>query len=347
MNYEMRMPDLATTGSAIKIVRWLKAPGAPVQRGEFLLEIETDKSAMEIESPVWGILRETRVSAGGEVAGGDLIALLEVPSTATAPTASAPAPAPAPPAPAASASPAPKPPTSGGMFARNRAAKETTATAPTPAPVAVSPARRTAARRLTESKQTIPHFYLQSSARAAALISLREQSSPPLVWDAFFVQAASRALQQFDRLRYRYDDGALVRQERNSIGVAVDLDDELFVTPVADPAGKSAAQISSEIRAQVERLRAGDPASQRLMPGVMTISNLGSTGIESFIPIINPPEAAILAIGAIREVVVPHGAGFATEARVQLTLAVDHRVVNGRYAARFFAALVAELENPS
>ena len=345
MNYEMRMPDLATTGSAIKVVRWLKSPGQTVQRGEFLLEIETDKSAMEIECPVHGVLHATKTNPGDEVASGDIIALFDVADAPAAPTPASPPPKAENHAPAA-----PKPQAAGGLFARNRAAKVADAPAApgtAVAPIPLSAARRTAARRLTESKQSIPHFYLQSSANAAALLVSRQQSSPPPVWDALFVRAASRVLRKFALLKHRYEDGGLVPAERDSIGVAVDIDDELFVVPVHDPETKSIAQISADIRDAVTRLRAGDPGSQRLSLGVMTISNLGSTGVEAFTAIINPPEASILAIGAVRDVVVPHDGRMVVEPRVQLSPSVDHRVVNGKYAATFLAALVAELENPS
>lgn len=344
MKYEMKMPDLATTGSAIKIVRWLKQPGQPVRRGEFLLEIETDKAAMEVESSAEGLLLETRAEAGSEAAAGELIAIFEVEGAAPAtPEATAIPVAP---------SPAPTPASAtgvvgkvGGMFARNRAGAKPAASQ---AELALSPARRTAARRLHESKQSIPHFYLETSVNAGALVARREAAAPAKpVWDAFFVQAVSRALQRFGRMAYRYEGERLVPQGTSAIGVAVDIEGELFVVPVDSPATKDVAIISREIREAVEGLRAGDPVRQRVQPGVMTISNLGSTGVERFTAIINPPESAILAIGRLRPVAVPCGESFTTEQRVSLTLSVDHRVVNGKYAAEFLAAIVQELESPA
>lgn len=344
MKYEMKMPDLATTGSAIKIVRWLKQPGQPVKRGEFLLEIETDKAAMEVESSAEGVLLETRAEPGSEAAAGDLIAIFEVAGTAPASNA-APAPTPITTGPASTAAAAPKP---AGMFARNRAGAKSAAPESTPASAALSPARRTAARRLQESKQSIPHFYLERSASAEALIARRNQAGATKpVWDAYFVQAVSRALTRFQRMAFRYEAEKLVPQGTSAIGVAADIDGELYVIPVEESARKDVAAISREIREAVAGLRAGDPARQRVKPGVMTISNLGSTGVERFTAIINPPESAILAIGQLRPVVVPRGDSFATEQRVSLTLSVDHRVVNGKYAAEFLAAIVQEIESPA
>jgi pyruvate dehydrogenase E2 component (dihydrolipoamide acetyltransferase) len=347
MNYEMKMPDLATTGSAIKILRWLKQTGQPVKRGEHLLEVETDKAVMEMESSVDGILRETRVGTGAEVAAGDLIAVLEVdaPAAPAARPAAATSPQSVP-----GTSPAPAAPVPGrpGLFARNRAAASGAAPGQPgtgKAPEALGPARRTAARRLQESKQTIPHFYLQASASAESLVARRDAVSPPKpAWDAFFVQAAGRALQRFDRMNFRFADDTLVPADTSSIGVAVDLEGDLFVVPVDAPTTKNVEQISREIRAGVELLRSGSPDARRIRPGVMTISNLGAAGVESFAAIINPPESAILAVGAIRPVVVPKGDTCAPEWRVSLTLSVDHRVVNGKYAADFLAAIVQEIE---
>jgi len=117
MEFEMKMPDLATTGSAMMLIRWLAKPGEPVQRGQKFLEVETDKAAMEVESTASGVLRETRFSPGDPVCAGDIIAIIETAEVATpeSPTASAAAPA----VPAAQL-PAPTPKRTGGMFARNR-----------------------------------------------------------------------------------------------------------------------------------------------------------------------------------------------------------------------------------
>lgn len=356
MKYEMKMPDLATTGSVIRVVRWLKQRGQLVRRGEFLLEVETDKSAMEVESTVTGILSEIRMAAEAEVTGGDVIAVFEVEGTA-APAAAVPPPIKAEPSSeskAETAAPpdAENPPASspGGMFARNRstAAKAFVADGTPAAEITLTPARRTAARRLQESKQTVPHFYLQSSANATALLARREAAGEPKpVWDAFFVQAAARVLPRFDQLAYRFEDGRLIAQASTNIGIAADIDGELFVASVDAAAGKSVAEISDQLRRSVAGLRDGNTDLMRITPGAFTISNLGSTGVESFTAIINPPEAAILAIGAIRPVVVAEGGGYTAQPRVTLTLSVDHRVVNGKYAATFLTALIKEIESPS
>lgn len=360
MTHEMKLPDLATTGSAVKIVRWLRALGEPVRRGHPLLEIETDKATMEVEATVDGHLTEISAAAGTEVVTGDRIALITLAGdsfpAAPGPVAKVPETAPtrAPTSASSSASvaataSAASGPRGGGLFARNRQAAQQNTANPTrvPTDLALSPAQRIAAQRLQASKQTVPHFYVERSAGADGLVARRNAyTGQPLLWDAFFVHAVSRALTSFPRMACRFADDHLEPIETDAIGVAVDVQGDLYVVPLAAPASKSVEDLSRELRTAVEALRSGDPEVRRLRPGRITISNLGSTGVERFTAIVNPPEAAILAVGAIRPVVVPRGESVAVEQRVTLTLSVDHRVVSGRYAAEFLAAIVDALEKP-
>jgi pyruvate dehydrogenase E2 component (dihydrolipoamide acetyltransferase) len=349
MKFEMKMPDLATTASSMKILGWLKKPGESVRRGELALEIETDKAAVEVEATVNGILLETKVEAGSVVAAGDVVAIIEVEEQPTSAVSVVSGPATKTEDTASIQSTLAKQKAS-GMFARNRdaAGKSTEADrkqGTDRSPTALSPARRTAARRLQESKQTVPHFYLQTSARVDALVARRNATTrSKLLWDAFFVKAVSNALKRFEKMAFYFENDTLVPQGTGNIGVAADIDGELFVVSVDSPAEKEVEQVSENITSAVEALRSGDVNSRQIRPGVITISNLGGTGIESFSAIINPPEAAILAIGMARAVIVPNGNTFAMEHRINLTLSVDHRVVNGKYAAEFLAAIAKEIE---
>ncbi len=347
MNFEMKMPDLATTGSAMTLIKWLVEPGKPVQRGQMLLEIETDKSAMEVESTVTGILRETRFKPGDSLSDGEVIAIIETAATSSPKTLAAPVAAPV--APAADF-PTPASKKSGGMFARNREAAVQPAT-PNPVltttvgGIPLSVARRAAGRRLQQSKQTIPHVYLQTSASAGAMIARREAALPEkLVWDAFFVHVASRVLPKFEQLAGRFENDTLLPANTTAIGVAADIEGDLYVMPVERAAQKTVEEISKEIRASADALRRNEPGSRKNQPGLLTITNLGGANVETFTAIINPPEAAILAIGKIHPVVVARGEGFTVDQRVNLTLSVDHRVVSGKYAADFLGALVTEIE---
>ena len=132
----------------------------------------------------------------------------------------------------------------------------------------------------------------------------------------------------------------------DAIGVAIDHEGELFVIAVASPAGKTVGQISAEIRQGVERLRSGDPDARRVRPALMTVTNLGVSNVESFTPIINPPEAAILGVGRVKPTPVARADGsIAVEPRCTLTLSVDHRIASGKYAGDFLGAIVEEIEH--
>ena len=339
MRFEMKMPDLGATESEIRIVRWIVQPGQKVERGEPLLEVETDKATMEVESAVSGVLADVRSRAGEEVSVGQVIAVVETEgiSDCRLPILDCQSKI----ADQESKMPSPSSPSSGrpaGMFARNRAAA---------AGIPLSLAQRTAARRLQESKQTVPHFYLQTSADASAIVTRRKAAEPAtLAWDAFFVLAVARAIAKFERFRCRLDGERLVPAKTEAIGVAADLDGELFVIPIASPSSKTVRQISDELRLGVERLRRGDPEARLIRPTLMTVSNLGVCNVESFIPIINPPEAAVLGVGRVRPTPVAHDDGrIGVERRCTLTLSVDHRVASGRYAGEFLGEIVRQLES--
>ena len=163
------------------------------------------------------------------------------------------------------------------MFARNRAAAAAVAAPAAASGIPLSVAQRVAARRLQESKQTVPHFYLQTSVNASRMMARREAAKPlKLAWDAFFVLAAAKAIAKFERFRCRLDGDRLTPIESDAVGVAVDEGNELFVLPVAAPTTKSVEQISAEIRQNVERLRGGDPQSRRIHPALLTIRTSAS-----------------------------------------------------------------------
>jgi pyruvate dehydrogenase E2 component (dihydrolipoamide acetyltransferase) len=340
MEFELKMPDLATTGSAIRVVRWLVEVGQPVRRGQPLLEVETDKAAMEVESVASGRLRAVRVQPEDAVTAGQTIATITTEESVAAP----PVASPASPPPAPTVPPAAGPPKAGGMFARNRETAQRAAVKQPPA-LPLSLTQRTVAQRMQESKQTVPHFYLQTSVNAEPLLARRKAAAPAKVaWDAFFVQAVGKSLRKFDRMNCRFEADHLAPSGTDAVGVAVDHAGDLYVLAVPDPAAKTLQQISDEIRSFVERLRAGDPEARRRHPAAITITNLGAANVEAFTAIINPPESSILAVGKIAPAAVVRDGKVVPQHRVSLTLSVDHRVVNGRYAADFLTAIAQELE---
>jgi pyruvate dehydrogenase E2 component (dihydrolipoamide acetyltransferase) len=176
------------------------------------------------------------------------------------------------------------------MFARNRQ-KTIRQPSEIETPLSLSAAQRVVAQRMQESKQTIPHFYLQTSANAEPMITRRNAASGEKPgWDAFFMYAAGKVLKQYERMCVSFSEGQLIRQPVEAVGVAVDLEGDLYVIRVASPALKTPEQISVEIEALVQRLRDGDAEVRQTLPSNLTISNLGSAGVESYIAIVNPPK---------------------------------------------------------
>jgi pyruvate dehydrogenase E2 component (dihydrolipoamide acetyltransferase) len=277
---------------------------------------------------------------GDAIIAGQVIAVIETADAAPRP---APVAAPASPTPAAAGPSGAKP--AGGMFAKNRAAAGQPSAAPAIATIPLTATQLTVARRMQESKQTAPHFYLQASVNAEPMIRQRTAAAPAkLAWDAFFAQAVARALKKYDRMGCRFATDHLKPAGTADIGVAVDHEGELYVIALADPAMKTPRQISDELRTKVEKLRAGDPEARKLRPSALTITNLGATRVEAFTAIVSPPEAAILAIGRVTPTAVVEAGGIVAQNRVTLTLSADHRVVNGKYAADFLSEIVRELE---
>lgn len=347
MDVQIRMPDLATATDEVKIISWLIKVGTPVKLGEPLLEIETDKATMDVEAVAGGTLKAILVNEGDQVAVGQVIAIIDsaVEGYVQKPPVEAPAPVPV----AAPVIPSPAPAAAKtSLFARNKLAHQAPAD-PTDE-ILLTATQRELARRLQESKQTIPHYYLTASANAERLIAARTAArdrvpAQKLVWDAFFVVAVARALQAFDRMRYRFEGDRLVRRATEAVGVAADIDDSLYVLPVDSPLMLSLEQISEQITSRVERIRQGDASAKKLAETWITITNLGSENIESFQAVINPPEAAILAIGKIAPTVQPQGNQIVIQQRVTLSLSVDHRIANGKYAAGFLSRIVKEIES--
>lgn len=347
MEIELKMPDLATTDSDMEVVSWLVEVGQPIKRGQPLLEVETDKAAMEVEAVATGNLKVVHVHPGDAVSSGQVIAVVEVEGTDPAPantlqretssnmqTGAE-----------AKREPAATPAKKGGMFAKNREAAGESSKRGQIETIPLSMAQRTVARRMLESKQTIPHFYLQLSANAEPLLARRQAgASNNIVVDAFFVNAVGKALKKFERMCYRFEGDHLVSSSNDAVGVAVDRDGELYVISLNEPADKTVELLSGDIRAAVAKLDSGDREVRKIEPANITVTNLGATGVETFTAIVNPPESAILAIGRIAPVPIVKDGKVISQQRVSLTLSVDHRVVNGKYAAEFLREIVEELE---
>jgi pyruvate dehydrogenase E2 component (dihydrolipoamide acetyltransferase) len=215
--------------------------------------------------------------------------------------------------------------------------------------IVLSSMRRTIAKRLVQSKAPVPHFYLTVDVAADRLWdayrALREESYPISLNDVI-IKASASALKRHPEVNASFAGDHVKQYSRVHIGLAVALEDGLITPVIRDADSKSLADIAEEARELVDRAR-----NRRLQPheytgATFSISNLGMMGIEEFSAIINPPEAAILAVGALREVPVVEGGQVKIGRRMKMTLSVDHRVADGAQGARFLATLKRMLENP-
>jgi pyruvate dehydrogenase E2 component (dihydrolipoamide acetyltransferase) len=212
----------------------------------------------------------------------------------------------------------------------------------------------TVARRMAESKATAPHFYLTAEidmskavqARAVIKDATREGEVVPSFND-MVVKACAIALREQPKANGAYRDGNLELYSRVNIGVAVAAEEALVVPTVFDADRKGLRQIATDTRALAAKVREGTVTPPELSGGTFTVSNLGMYGIESFSAVINSPQAAILAVGAIKEAPAVKDSEIVAAQLMKVTLACDHRILYGAEGAEFLARVRALLEEPA
>jgi len=212
----------------------------------------------------------------------------------------------------------------------------------------------TIARRMAEAKSTIPEFQVTVEARVDLAVSLRQQlkdsvpGAEKVTMTDFLVRAVALALRKFPEVNSSWVDGKFERKRSINIGLAVAPSQGmgLLVPVVHDADMKDLVQISIESRQVIERARSGRPNEGDLSGATFSISNLGMYGVDEFVAIINPPEAGIIAVGAIKDVPVVEDGRIVPGKVMRMTLSVDHRVFYGATAAQFMAEVKRLLENP-
>ena len=386
------------------VTAWHVEPGRRVEKGDPLLDVETEKIVNSVESPASGTLRIVLAGAGDTFKVGELIGVLAEPGVGDAEVdafirnfrpadtsfdrdeaaagapAAAPSPSPAaPPPPASDEGDEPRvspiarrlaeklgidPSLIVGTGRNGRVSKEDVeayaarlASPPAAAAPATSTAatplrrerltsmRATIARRLGESKQTIPHYRVAIDLDVDALLARRKSladSGVKVSVNDLLLEAVARALVRHPRVNAQFDGNEVLEFGQADIAVAVATDSGL-ITPVIRAAdGKPVERLSAEARELAERARTGKLTREEITGGTFTVSNLGMYGIKSFDAIVNPPQVAILAVGAAEARPVVRDGVLAVGTRMTVTLSSDHRVVDGAAAAAFLATL-AEL----
>lgn len=220
--------------------------------------------------------------------------------------------------------------------------------------VSLSRLRSAIGRRMVQAKQTVPHFYITYEYDVADLIRLRAQVNGLVSEDQkisvndFVIKAVALALREFPNLNASIDEGKneVIQHGHVNVGVAVAVENGLLTVVCRDADLKSMRQIASEVRNLVMRARDGKVKPDDIEGSTFSISNLGMFSVDNFVAIINPPEAAILAVGSAQEVPVMRDGEVKAGLRMKATISVDHRVSDGAEAARFMQALAKYLEEP-
>ena len=442
------MPKMGDTMEEGKILRWLKHEGDPVQKGDALAEIETDKVNIEAEAFASGVLRKIIAQEGETVPIGGPIALIgaadeplpgEAPGAMPAASGQAAPPAqsptngakPATPVSAtrtAVAEPTTQPATENGgrifisPLARHiaaehnldiarihgtgpsgrivrddvqaylagaqaptaapqapqpqaapAAAQAAPAAQPAPAPVApIAPVpaaapgeevraqplttmRKTIARRLQQSMQTAPHFYVTVSIETDKLGEMRNSINEyaaglpnpiKVSYNDLIVKAVAMVLLDMPEVNVSFDGEQLLFKSHINVGIAVALETGLIVPVVRDADKHGVLDIARESRRLTEAARAGKLKPEEFSGGTFTVSNLGMYGVDEFTAVINPPESAILAVGAIVPTPVVREGQVVVRNIMKVTMSVDHRALDGAIAARFLQELKRLLEQP-
>jgi len=418
MVHAIRMPKPGQMTEECTITTWFKREGDPVAKGDILFEIETDKSAMEVESFEAGVLLRRVVAEGATVPVNTICAYVgeageEIPEEAPAtPGAPAPVLAPAAARSAVAAAPAPAATSAGpgrlrispraskaaaeaGIDPRTipgtgpggriterdvRAAIQAPASpqppvvavaAPVPAAPRVPPARaaaplpsipvegeeeprplsrmrRVIADRLTSSWMSTPHFTVTMAVDVTALLALRAElkaGGTNLTVTDFVLAATAQTLAEFTDVNSRTDGVSVWPRRRVHLGVAVSLPGGLVVPVIRDADRLSLGELHDRAVELAIAARDGRLAVDDMTGSTFTVSNLGMFGVEEFSAIINPGEAAILAVASAVPTAVAIGDGLAVRTIMKLTLSADHRLVDGEMGARFLGAIRRRLED--
>jgi pyruvate dehydrogenase E2 component (dihydrolipoamide acetyltransferase) len=210
--------------------------------------------------------------------------------------------------------------------------------------------RNTIARRMTQIKQTVPHFYLFSEILMRRAMKRREElnaaGGPRITVTHLLIRALALALKQHPRVNAQFAGDAVALNPAVNVGVAVAVEDGLFVPVIRNADARSLAEIATELKALTQTATEGKLRPDQYEGGSITISNLGMFGVDAFVPIINSPEACILGIGRIKEEIVVQEGAMRVEPLMTATLSADHRVVDGAQAARFLQSFREMLEAP-
>lgn len=378
MAADIVMPRIYKGMSEGTLVKWFKKPGEFVRDGDLLFAVMSDKGSSDIEAETTGVLTEVLVAEGEKAAVSSKLGSIspaEQPQDSDAGAKAkeqAPPSAPAAP-PAQKSSPLAKKlaesaqidlskvPPHGRVMAGDilEYLKSSDKAAPAGAAPENEPAeeivpmngmRKAIARNMQNSHMTSPTVTFNLSVDMTELRRCREQlkaNGVKVSYTDFIVKFVAKALREFPQLNCSVSENRIIYKHYVNMGVAVSLENGLVVPNIPDADKKSLTEISDELKELAAKAREGKLPLERLQGGTFTVTNLGMYGIESFSPIINQPEVAILGVNTIEEKPVVRGGELVIRPMLNLSLTADHRVVDGAYAAQFLQRVKALMENPA
>jgi pyruvate dehydrogenase E2 component (dihydrolipoamide acetyltransferase) len=373
MMHKLIMPDLGQTVAEGRIVRWLRKPGERIQKGEPLLEVETDKVTMEVEAFKGGYLREFFAREGQLVSAMTPIAVLtddpaepyEHPGPVAAGSSNRTARA-ASPSPGPAVTSVGRVPASPAARARARELGINLREAPATgvdrlitrrdveriAAEGTGPRRAAMAALTTRSMQTIPHFHVTVDLDVSRLVRWRKEWNAghpdvPASANDLFVRVACAALRESPGLNVHYNEGKIEQRRSTNVLLVVATDAGLILAPIADPTGLPWEEYLRSLRRTLEHARQNRVSEESASgePPVLAISNLGMFGVRQFTAIIPPTATAVLAIPAIREQPVVRNNQIVIGHVCALTLCADHRVVDGITAAKFLERMQVQVDS--
>ena len=373
MPIPIKVPDLGTTVDEIKLLAWLVDEGDSVERGDLLAEIETDKATGELESIAEGVLLKQVAAEGDTVEKGDVLAYVgkpgeTVPDAQSEPEHREDGPVQRVPDRPAGDRPRVSPVVRNlakklgidlasiegtgrnGTITREdvlRAGKAGPAEAAAPGEE-LSRSQSAVARAVLKSVREIPHLRIEAIVDMTAAEGIRDQSATTgnkVSYDAVFLKAMAGAIQAVPLIAARLEGDRVIHPEGVHIALAVGVGNDLFLPVVRDVDGTDLPALQSEIADLASQAKAGTLRPEQMTGGCMTLSNLGMYPIESFDAIIFPEHSAILAVGAVERKPVAADDHVEIRPLATLSLAVDHRLINGRAAAEFMARVKEIVES--
>lgn len=377
MAVAVKLPDMGTNVEECKLLAWRVQEGEQVKRGQVLADIETDKAVAELESTAEGVLLRHMVQAGVMAQTGETLAYVgqpgeAVPDGAAAPAASGGSQSATVTAPAHSTAssqvPARVSPVVrnlaaklgvniaaiagtgvGGVITREDVMKASRTKPGVPAAgEAALRGQAAVARAVTKSWQEIPHLYVSMTIDVTAAVKIRaaaESKSARPSFDAIFLKALAQAVAAFPLFASRWESERAVKTPGIHIALALGFGNDLFLPVIRDVDRKSLAAVQAEIGAVTASVQTGSLKAEQMAGGCMALSNLGMYPVEAFEGIIFPGHSSILTVGTVRETPFAVDGRVETRPLVKVTLAADHRLINGRVAAEFLSKVKDVVES--